>query len=97
MRKRERRMPRTETGEETMVEVDPARVILHAIHLGLLDAFGRGEVVQQPGLVALRGRDQVGDASVLGCGVNGNKGFACVGDEEADAVDQFAEAVGREN
>ena len=85
-------MPRTETGEETMVEVDPARVILHAIHLGLLDAFGRGEVVQQPGLVALRGRDQVGDARVLGCRMNGDKGFAGVGYEETDAVDQFTEA-----
>lgn len=76
-----------------MVQVDSARVILHAIHLGLLVALGRGEVVQQPGLVALRGRDQVGDARVLVCRVNGDKGFAGVGDEEADAVDQFAEAV----
>ena len=80
-----------------MIQVDTTRVILYTVHFGLLTALGRREVVQQPGLVALRSRDQVGDASVLGCGVNGNKGFACVGDEEADAVDQFAEAVGREN
>ena len=87
-----------------MVQVNTTGVILYPVRTDVLFRAGRGDnrrkVVQQSGLVTLRGGDQVRDARRgrrVGRGdgrvhVFGDKVLARLGEEETDRVDKRSEA-----